>query len=138
MTNQENSSKRSFRAEREFGLIVGGVFVLLSSWWFYRGKFPDARLVVMPLGALLFLLGLLVPRALVWPNKAWMGLAEILSFISTRIILAVVFFGIVTPIGFIKRLFGWDPLHRRGTGKESYWQPYSERQRNPRHYEKMF
>ena len=33
--------RRSFRTEREFGLIVGGVFTLLSSWWFYRGKFPS-------------------------------------------------------------------------------------------------
>src|SRR3954463_8222813 len=131
-------SKRSFRTEREFGLIVGGVFVLLTSWWFYRAKFPDLRLVLMPLGVLLVVLGLLVPRALVWPNKIWMGLAEVLSFVSTRIILAVVFFGIVTPIGLIKRLSGWDPLHRRAGAKESYWQSYSERQRTPRHYEKMF
>jgi Saxitoxin biosynthesis operon protein SxtJ len=130
--------KRSYRAEREFGLIVGGVLVLLTSWWFYRGKFHDVRQVLMPLGVLLVVLGLLAPRVLVWPNKAWMGLAEVLSFISTRIILAVVFFGIVTPIGVVKRLFGWDPLHRRGPAKESYWQPYSERQRDPRHYEKMF
>ncbi len=130
--------RRSFRSEREFGLIVGGVLVLLSSWWVYRGKFHDVRQVLMPLGALLVVLGLVLPRWLYWPNKAWMALAEVLSFVSTRIILAVVFFGIVTPIGVIKRLSGWDPLHRRAPGKESYWQPYSERQRDPRHYEKMF
>jgi len=75
---------------------------------------------------------------LVWPNKAWMGLAEVLSYISTRIILGVVFFGIVTPIGVIKRLMGWDPLNRRAAASDSYWQPYSERQRNTRHYEKMY
>lgn len=135
---KQPDKKRSYRAEREFGLIVGGVLVLLSSWWIYRGKFHDARAVLVPLGSLLVILGLLVPRSLVWPNKVWMGLAEVLSFVSTRIILAVVFFGIVTPIGFIKRLSGWDPLHRRAPAKDSYWQPYSERQRNPRHYEKMF
>jgi hypothetical protein len=84
------------------------------------------------------LLGLAFPRALVYPNKAWMMLAEGLSFVSTRIILAFVFFAIVTPIGFVKRLSGWDPLHRRAAAADSYWQPYSERQRDPRHYEKMF
>jgi Saxitoxin biosynthesis operon protein SxtJ len=130
--------KRSLRAEREFGLIVGGVFVLLSTWWIYRGKFHSVVPITLPLGTVLVLLGLVIPRALVWPNKAWMALAEGLSFVSTRIILAFVFFVIITPIGFVKRLSGWDPLHRRAQRSDSYWEPYSERQRDPRHYEKMF
>jgi hypothetical protein len=130
--------KHSFRAEREFGLIVGGIFVLLACWWLYRGKFIDAAHVTLPLGAILILLGLLLPRALVFPNKAWMLLAEGLSFITTRIVLGIVFFVIMTPIGVIKRLSGWDPLSRRSEASDSYWKPYSERQRNPRHYEKMY
>jgi hypothetical protein len=130
--------QRSFRVEREFGLIVGGVFVLLGAWWFYRGKFASAAYVTLTLGTLLVLLGLVWPRALVWPNKAWMLLAEGLSFVTTRIILGLVFFLIITPIGVVKRLSGWDPLSRRSAGGASYWKPYSERQRNPRHYEKMF
>ena len=130
--------KRSLRAEREFGLIVGGVLTLLSSWWLYRGKFPHVSHVTMPVGVTLVLLGLVLPQALVLPNKAWMALAETLAFVTTRIILAFVFFGIVTPIGLVKRLFGWDPLHRRAAPADSYWKPYAERQRDPRHYEKMF
>jgi len=130
--------KKSLRAEREFGLIVGGVFVLLSCWWLYRGKFLSAAQVTLPLGALLVLLGLVFPKALVFPNKGWMMLAQGLSFVSTRIILGLVFFLIITPIGFVKRLSGWDPLNRRAGQSLSYWKPYSERQRDPRHYEKMF
>src|SRR6266850_3696555 len=130
--------KRSLRAEREFGFIVGGVLILLSAWWMYRGKFHRVAPITLPLGAVLVLLGLTFPHVLVYPNKAWMTLAEALSFVSTRIILAFVFFVIVTPIGFVKRLSGWDPLHRRAVRSDSYWQPYSERQRDPRHYEKMF
>ena len=129
---------RSLRAEREFGLIVGGVLLLLSLWWVYRGKFPVVSPITLPVGAALVLLGLVFPKALVWPNRAWMALAEVLSFVMTRIILAFVFFAIVTPIGVVKRLFGWDPLHRRAGASESYWRPYSDRQRDPRHYEKMF
>jgi Saxitoxin biosynthesis operon protein SxtJ len=130
--------RNSFRTEREFGLVVGGVFVLLGSWWLYRGKFVSAAYIVLPLGSLLILLGLIWPRALVLPNRAWMLLAEGLSFVTTRIILAAVFFLIVTPIGIVKRLSGWDPLSRRGPRSASYWRPYSERQRDLRHYEKMF
>jgi hypothetical protein len=137
-TRDPLTKKRSYRVEREFGLIVGGVLLLLSSYWWLRGKWPDARLITAGMGGALVILGALIPRVLVWPNKAWMALAEVLGFVSTRIILAVVFFGIVTPIGFVKRLFGWDPLHRRSRASDSYWRPYSARQRDPRHYEKMF
>jgi hypothetical protein len=132
------NKKRSLRAEREFGLIVGGVLLLISLWWIYRGKFPHVAPITLPAGAALILFGLVFPRALVVPNKAWMALAEVLSFVTTRIILAFVFFGIVTPIGVVKRLFGWDPLQRRAARGDSYWKPYAERQRDPRHYEKMF
>lgn len=130
--------KRSFRTEREFGLLVGAVFVLLGGWWLYRGKFTAAAWFTLPLGTLMVFLGLLWPRVLILPNRAWMLLAEGLSFITTRIILAVVFFLVITPIGVIKRLTGWDPLNRRGARSASYWRPYSERQHDPRHYEKMF
>lgn len=130
--------KQSFRIEREFGLVVGAVFVLLGGWWIYRGKLTSVAYVFLPLGSTLILLGLVLPMALVYPNKAWMKLAEVLSFVMTRLILGVVFFLIVTPIGVIKRLFGWDPLSRRGGRSPSYWTAYSGRQRDPRHYEKMF
>jgi Saxitoxin biosynthesis operon protein SxtJ len=130
--------KKSFRREREFGLIVGGVFVLLSVWWLYRGKFSNASHITLPLGSLLILLGLVWPAALVWPNRAWTLLAEGLSFVTTRIILGIVFFLVLTPIGVVKRLSGWDPLDRRSGRRPSYWRPYSERQRDTRHYEKMY
>jgi|ERR1043166_5597700 hypothetical protein len=138
MTQVDYVKRKSFRVEREFGLVVGGLFLLLSGWWIYRGKFHSISQVTLPLGAVLVLLGIVFPRALVIPNKAWMAFAEALSFVSTRVILAFVFFGIVTPIGFVKRLFGWDPLNRRAPASESYWRPYSIRQKDPRHYEKMF
>jgi hypothetical protein len=128
----------SLRAEREFGLVVGGVFVLLGGWWLYRGKFTTAADVMLPLGVLLMLFGLIWPRALALPNRAWMLLAEGLSYVTTRIILGLVFFLVITPIGLVKRLSGWDPLGRRSARSSSYWKPYSERQRDPRHYEKMF
>jgi hypothetical protein len=128
----------SYRQEREFGLIVGGMFFLLSSWWLYRDKFHAARQIILPLSILLIAGALLYPRGLRWPNRAWILLAEGLSFVSTRVILAIVFFGLVTPIGVVKRLFGWDPLNRRAGKRDSYWIPYSGRQQDPRHYDKMY
>ncbi|HEY0366033.1 MAG TPA: SxtJ family membrane protein [Pyrinomonadaceae bacterium] len=129
---------RTFRAEKEFGFVVGGVFVLLGSWWLYRGKFLSAAYLLITLGAALILFGVLVPRLLVIPRKLWMKLAEAMAYVSSRIILAIVFFLVLTPIGLVKRAMGWDPLQRRSGPRDSFWQPYPDRQRNPRHYEKMF
>jgi hypothetical protein len=130
--------KKGYRAEREFGIIVGGIFTLLGCWWMYRGKFLPLAHIVVVLGPVLVLLGIIFPRILVYPNKAWMLLAAALSYVSTRVILGIVFFLLITPIGFFKRRFGWDPLRRRSGMSETYWKPYSERQRDPKHYEKMF
>ena len=129
---------RTFRAEREFGLIVGVVFSLLGLWWTYRGKFLNAAYFLTVVGAALVLSGVVVPRVLVMPRKGWMKLAEGMAYVSSRIILAFVFFLVLTPIGLIKRAMGWDPLHRRSAPGDSFWLPYPPRQQDPRHYEKMF
>ncbi|HYO99317.1 MAG TPA: SxtJ family membrane protein [Pyrinomonadaceae bacterium] len=135
----ENSVRaRSYRAEREFGLLVGGVLVALGGWWLYRGRFPVLAPVLANTGALLMLLGGIYPKSLVVPNRLWMGMAEAMGFVMTRVILGVVFFLVVTPIGLARRVFGGDPLGRRGGRTESYWKPYTERRNDPKHYEKMY
>jgi hypothetical protein len=132
------AKRNNYRAERDFGLIVGGIFALLGAWWTYRGKFGAVSPWFIGGGGLLLVLGVVWPRVLVWPNRLWMKLAEGMSFVMTHVILAIVFFLIVLPIGFVKRLTGWDPLRRRAKPAASYWQPYPERQRDKRHYEKMY
>jgi Saxitoxin biosynthesis operon protein SxtJ len=129
---------RTFRAEKEFGLIVGAVFSLLGVWWLYRGKFLPLPYFFELVGWTLIFLGLFVPRLLSTPRKIWMKLAEGMAFVSSRIILALIFFLVLTPIGLVKRATGWDPLERRAGSRDSFWIPYSPRQRDPRHYEKMF
>lgn len=129
---------RSYRNEREFGLLVGGVFTAIGGWWFYRGKWGVLAPSLLGLGGGMMLLGAFLPVALVVPNRGWMRLATVLSSIMTCIILAIIFFGLVTPIGIIKRLSGWDPLRRRANSAETYWSLYADRQRDARHYEKMF
>jgi hypothetical protein len=130
--------KRSYRAEREFGLLVGGVLVALGGWWLYRGRYPALSYALLAVGATLALLGALLPKSLVVPNRLWMGLAGALGFVSTRVILAAIFFLVVTPIGIVRRLSGGDPLGRRAGRGESYWKPYTERRADPKHYEKMY
>ncbi len=132
------AQNKKYRLEREFGLIVGGILAALGGWWIFRGKFLHLAQCFLVLGFVGVLLGLLFPRILALPRRGWMAFGEAISFVITRIILGIVFFLVVTPIGTVKRLFGWDPLRRRSGADASYWNPYPEKQRNPRHYEKMF
>jgi len=138
MVSNQKTSKASFRIEREFGLIVGSMLILLGSWWLYRNHWLMVAKGFLGIGSVLVILGLLLPRSLVYPNRAWMALAKLLSLITTPIILAIIFFLVVMPIGFLKRLSGWDPLRRRAPSAQSYWAPYNTRQKDPRHFERMF
>lgn len=130
----------SFHLERQFGRTVGSVFAIIGIWMLWRARVPAAvGWSFTGLGSLLLALSLIHPSALTYPRRAWMALAEALAFVSTRVILGLVFFLGVTPIGTIMRAFGWDPLtRRRKAAGESYWQPYPARQRDPTHVEKMF
>lgn len=124
--------------QRDFGLLVGSIFCALGAWWSYRGRHGAVGPTVLVLGGGLVLLGALAPKALRYPYRFWMALAEALAFVMTRVILAIVFFGIVTPIGLLRKAVGGDPLRRRAKPASSYWWPYSKRQRDCTHFEKMF
>ena len=104
---------RTFRAEKEFGLIVGGVFALLGSGGFIVGSLRRRRMSSALAGSTLVLCGSGFPRLLTVPRKFWMKLAEAMAYVSSRIILAIIFFLVLTPIGLVKRAMGWDPLQRR-------------------------
>ncbi len=134
----KTSRGEGVRQQREFGLLVGAIFCALGGWWLYRGRLGAVAPVVLSIGGLLLLLGALFPGTLRYPYRFWMALAEVLAFVMTRVILALVFFGVVTPIGLLRKALGGDPLRRRARAADSYWWPYSDRQRNLKHYEKMF
>lgn len=119
-------------------MLVGGVLLALGGWWSYRGRYSTLSAVLLCVGASLALLGAFFPKSLVVPNRLWMGMAEAMGFVMTRVILAVIFFLVVTPIGLVRRLFGGDPLGRRAVRAGSYWKPYTERRADAKHYEKMY
>jgi hypothetical protein len=123
---------------RSFGLLVGGILAAFGGWWLFRGKFQTAAPAFLAVGLLLVLLGAAAPRLLARPYRLWMALAEGLSFVMTRVVLLIVFALVVTPIGILRRLSGADPLRRRAGMDGGSWQPYPERHRDPRHYERMF
>lgn len=114
----EPVSARLSRGEaRRFGLVVGGVFVLLGALFWWRGK-PVIGQALGGLGAALMGSGIIAPGVLPPVYRVWMRAALVLSRVTTPILLSLVYFGLITPIGAIRRLLGRDSLtpHTAGTG----------------------
>lgn len=96
---------------RQFGLVVGGVFSVIGLWpVVFRDE--SLRLWAIILGSLLIVLGAIVPQCLKQVYRGWMKIGHVLGSINTRIILGIVYYLLVTPMGIIMRLMGKDPMHR--------------------------
>ena len=109
------------RALRQFGVLVGGVLVVIAAVVAWRGGAAWA-LGVGGAGALLVALGLAAPPMLRVPYLGWMGLAVVLGFVTSRVLLTAVFFLIVTPTGLALRALGRRPLALRpDPAAETYW-----------------
>ncbi len=105
---------------RRFGLTVGIAFLVLAAvLQFWRHK-EIAAAVAGTLGVLLVLAALLAPTRLGPVERAWMGLARLISKVTTPIFMGVVFFIVITPIGLLMRLVGRKALvHREERG--GFW-----------------
>src|SRR5205823_9030104 len=97
---------------RHFGLFVGGIFAVIGLWpMVFRAEAP--RLWSLALAVALIVPALVLPRSLTYVHRVWMAAGEAMGWINTRIILSVIFYGIVTPMGIVMRRFGRDPMQRR-------------------------
>ena len=105
-------SARVDRAQlRNFGLIVGGIFGVIGLWpAIIRGG--NVRTWMVGLAVVLILPALVAPRALAPAHRAWMALGSALGWVNTRIILGLIFFGMITPMALVLRLARRDPMQR--------------------------
>ena len=129
-------NKKETKELRTFGLMVGGIFLILGLWpALWRGEEP--RLWALIPGIVLVVLGISLPRSLKPAHKVWMVVGDVLGWINTRIILGVIFYGMITPMGLIMRLFGWDSM-RRAFMRETSTYRVVKRPRSPSHMSRQF
>ena len=94
---------------RSFGLTVGGIFAGIGIWpVVVHGA--SIRLWAVIIAGLLLLPAIVYPRSLSLVHRGWMALGEVLGWINTRVILGLLFYLLVTPIGMVRRLMGKDPM----------------------------
>ena len=113
--------KPNARELRKFGvaMLIGCALIGLV-FQFVFGK-PHAALAWYGFGGVAGILGLSGTRAALPVYWAWMGVAFVLGNITSRIILVVVYYLVVTPMGLFRRWTGHDDLRLRKTHEESYW-----------------
>lgn len=98
------------------------------SWYRNHGSPRAAAWVGLVLALLVGLPGLINAewiRPVFWAATA---ATRPIGHVTGKVVLAVIFFGFVTPLGWIFRLMGRDPLERRHVETRSYWVPTSEPQ----------
>ena len=116
---------------RNFGLMVGGILCVIGIWPVVRYGEAIRLWAILP-GALLIPLGLAAPTLLGPIFKIWMKIGHVMGWINTRLILGVLYFGLITPMGVVMRMFGWDSMSRAlRQDAESY---RVVRQPRPRHH----
>jgi hypothetical protein len=105
---------------RKFGLLVGTVLCGLGLLFWIRHK-PFFFYLLAP-GLFLIVLGAIWPRSLRWIYVGWMTLATLMGIVVSTILLTLLFYLLVTPIGLLARAFGQDFLSQKlNPNATTYW-----------------
>lgn len=107
-------------SDRAFGFVMAGASLLIALLPPLLGRpwHPWALL----LSGLFAAAATLAPAALAPLNRAWMALGEALRRLTTPLVLGIIFFGVLTPMALLMRLFGKDLLRLRfDRAASSYW-----------------
>ena len=111
---------KSQSSNKSFGLLFFVVFLILALWPLKNGS--NINLYFIITSTIFLILGLINSKLLSPLNKSWIKLGEILGMIIAPIVMALVYFVILTPVSFIVRIFGKDLLRLKFVKeKETYW-----------------
>lgn len=136
MWNEFKNIKSGEKELKEFGLLIGGILLAIALIALWKGK---VRPWFFGVGGLLAGLGLFAPALLKPLQKLWMALGLTLGFFVSRIVLTLLFYLVVTPIGMITRAMGKDILDEKiDKSKASYWLARSLTSKDQRSYENQF
>ena len=106
-------------SNRSFGILFSIVFAIITFWPIFSGN--PLRLWSLPISIIFLVLGLLNSKLLNPLNIVWVKFGELLGRIIAPIVMAIIYFIIVTPIGLFMRLIGKDLLNIKFSKANTYW-----------------
>jgi hypothetical protein len=111
---------KAINSNRSFGLLFFIVFLIIALWPLTKGEGAHIFFIIISLAFLI--LGLINSKILSPINKAWIKFGEKLGIVIAPIIMALVYFLVLTPISLIVRMFGKDLLGLKFHKKQdTYW-----------------
>ena len=106
-------------SNRSFGIVFFVVFLLIGLYPLLKSN--DLRIWSLIISFIFLALGLINSRTLTPLNRLWFKFGLLLGKFISPIIMGIIFFIVVTPIGIIMRLFKKDLLNLKFNKKETYW-----------------
>ena len=107
-------------SNKSFGIVFFVIFIIIALWPLLKDE--NIRVWSIIVSITFLTLGLLNSKILTPLNKLWMRLGILLGAIVSPIVMGVVYFGVITPIGLIMKLFGKDVLNLKiDKNKNTYW-----------------
>ena len=106
-------------SNRSFGIVFFVVFLLIALYPLIHNE--EIRIWSLIISLIFLILGLINSRILTPLNKLWFKFGILLGKIVSPIIMGIIFFLVVTPIGFIMRILGKDVLNLKFNENKSYW-----------------
>ena len=106
-------------SNRSFGIVFFVVFLLIALYPLTYGG--EIRIWSLIISIIFLILGLLNSKILAPLNKIWFKFGILLGKIVSPLIMGIIFFLVVTPIGFTMRLLGKDVLNLKYNKNKSYW-----------------
>jgi predicted membrane protein len=106
-------------SNRSFGILFFFVFLIISLWPLLYQE--NLRLWSIPISLIFLFLGIFNSKILTPLNKVWMKFGLFLGNVISPIVMAIIFFGVVTPTGLVLKLFKKDVLKLKKNNSSSYW-----------------
>ncbi len=106
-------------SNRNFGIVFFIVFLLISLYPLLKSG--DIKIWSLLVSFIFLILGILNSTILSPFNKLWFKFGMLLGKFVSPLIMMIIFFFVVTPIGILMRLFEKDILNLKFNNKETYW-----------------
>ena len=107
-------------SNKKFGISFFIIFLFISILLFFY-SFYKMTLLFLLISFLFLLLALLKPSLLYYLNYSWMLFGYLLSKITSPIIIGLIFYFLITPVGIFRRLIGSDELKIKNKQNETMW-----------------
>lgn len=113
-------------SNKKFGFFFSTVFLIVATYFFFIERQTVASILFCI--ALVFVITTVFKAESLMPlNKLWIKFGILLGMIISPIVLAFIFFGLITPYGIFMRLIGRDELRLKRKTNKSYWIHRSKR-----------